>query len=98
MCVYIYRICTTLRLLSSFPERAKSKVVLPDPGGPNNNVILQTTHNIKLHFHHNASIYETGISPHLKNYYKTLLIRNSICFIHYYTNRLNSLARCIFFS
>jgi len=38
-----------LRLLSSFPARAKSKVDLPDPGGPNNNVILYpTTDNVKL--------------------------------------------------
>lgn len=38
----------TLRSLSSFPARAKSKVVLPDPGGPNNNVILRYKQHIML--------------------------------------------------
>jgi len=37
-----------LRLLASFPARAKSKVDLPDPGGPNNNVILCNNTLVKL--------------------------------------------------
>jgi len=31
----------TFKLLSSFPARARSNVDFPEPGGPNNKVILQ---------------------------------------------------------
>jgi len=31
----------TFKSLASFPAKAKSKVVFPEPGGPKSNVILQ---------------------------------------------------------
>lgn len=75
VCVCVCRICTTLRLLSSFPARAKSKVVFPDPGGPNSNVILQTTHNILSFIFITMQTYMKLEFLHLKIYYKTLLIK-----------------------
>jgi hypothetical protein len=36
-----YARCGTFRLESSFPAKAKSRLVFPDPGGPSNNDILK---------------------------------------------------------
>jgi hypothetical protein len=35
------KICGTFRLESSFPAKARSRLVFPDPGGPSNNDILK---------------------------------------------------------
>lgn len=38
----------TFRLEPSFPAKARSSVVFPDPGGPNSNVILERTSSCRV--------------------------------------------------
>jgi hypothetical protein len=68
-----YARCGTFRLESSFPAKAKSRLVFPDPGGPSNNDILKNK-NPRCKQKLQSAEKKTGLSSFLISYLPGFMI------------------------